>query len=335
MICCKMIPTASIMALANCTHSFCHTCLKAKILPDATGSAPCPYPYRRYKCKGILEDTEIEGILGKRKEDRNFTQRQLVEAKEPNALKLKDLIQLVTLTEASIVPNPEPFECSICLLPYGTDEGVILRECFHMFCRECLAGSIINANDVIVKCPSAENCESEIQEREIKQLLSEEDFSKYLDKSLRKAEAATQNSFHCLTPNCIGWCEVAGDAGIFICQVCYQENCLVCKVIHTGQTCQDNKRQQEQEQRIADNLVAEQTLKNLVDSGQAMRCPTCLAVLSKSDGCDWMVCAGCSTEICWATRGPRWGPNGPGDISGGCRCQVNGVLCHQDCQYCH
>ncbi|KAL9707263.1 hypothetical protein quinque_010781 [Culex quinquefasciatus] len=206
MICCKMIPTASIMALANCTHSFCHTCLKAKIQQGATGSAPCPYPYGRYNCKGILEDTEIE----------------------------------------------------------------------------------------------AENCESEIQEREIKQLLSEEDFSKYLDKSLRKAEAATQNSFHCLTPNCIGWCEVAGDGGIFICQVCYQENCLVCKVIHT-----------------------------------AMRCPTCLAVLSKTDGCDWMVCAGCSTEICWATRGPRWGPNGPGDISGGCRCQVNGVLCHQDCQYCH
>lgn len=106
-------------------------------------------------------------------------------------------------------------------------------------------------------------------------------------------------------------------------------------MIHTGQTCQDNKRQQEQEQRDADNLVAEQTLKDLVDSGQAMRCPTCLAVLSKTDGCDWMVCAGCSTEICWATRGPRWGPNGPGDISGGCRCQVNGVLCHQDCQYCH
>ena len=25
-------------------------------------------------------------------------------------------------------------------------------------------------------------------------------------------------------------------------------------------------------------------------------------------GCDWIRCSGCKKEICWATRGPRWGP---------------------------
>lgn len=28
-------------------------------------------------------------------------------------------------------------------------------------------------------------------------------------------------------------------------------------------------------------------------------------------------------------------PQGAGDISGGCKCRVNGVLCHPQCQNCH
>lgn len=39
-----------------------------------------------------------------------------------------------------------------------------------------------------------------------------------------------------------------------------------------------------------------------------MRCPQCEIILLKKDGCDWMKCTMCRTEICWATRGPRWGP---------------------------
>lgn len=39
-----------------------------------------------------------------------------------------------------------------------------------------------------------------------------------------------------------------------------------------------------------------------------MLCPGCSIVLSKQQGCDWIKCAVCYTEICWATKGPRWGP---------------------------
>ena len=40
-----------------------------------------------------------------------------------------------------------------------------------------------------------------------------------------------------------------------------------------------------------------------------MKCPQCAVVLQKKDGCDWMRCSMCRTEICWATKGRRWGPN--------------------------
>lgn len=46
----------------------------------------------------------------------------------------------------------------------------------------------------------------------------------------------------------------------------------------------------------------------LVNRGDAMRCPQCKVILQKKSGCDWMRCTMCKTEICWATKGPRWGP---------------------------
>jgi LSD1 subclass zinc finger protein len=46
----------------------------------------------------------------------------------------------------------------------------------------------------------------------------------------------------------------------------------------------------------------------MVERGEAMNCPTCQVVLMKKWGCDWLRCSMCKTEICWVTRGPRWGP---------------------------
>lgn len=39
-----------------------------------------------------------------------------------------------------------------------------------------------------------------------------------------------------------------------------------------------------------------------------MHCPQCQIVVQKKDGCDWIRCTVCHTEICWVTKGPRWGP---------------------------
>lgn len=46
----------------------------------------------------------------------------------------------------------------------------------------------------------------------------------------------------------------------------------------------------------------------LVQLGEAMHCPTCHIIVQKKDGCDWIRCTVCQTEICWVTKGPRWGP---------------------------
>lgn len=53
------------------------------------------------------------------------------------------------------------------------------------------------------------------------------------------------------------------------------------------------------------SLTYKQTL---VNSGEAMHCPQCGIIVQKKEGCDWLRCTVCHTEICWVTRGPRWGP---------------------------
>ena len=49
-------------------------------------------------------------------------------------------------------------------------------------------------------------------------------------------------------------------------------------------------------------------LQTMLQQGEAMHCPQCQIVVQKKDGCDWIRCTVCHTEICWVTKGPRWGP---------------------------
>ena len=46
----------------------------------------------------------------------------------------------------------------------------------------------------------------------------------------------------------------------------------------------------------------------MLQSGEAMKCPTCSIAIVKKEGCDAITCSMCKTEICWVTKGPRWGP---------------------------
>ena len=56
-----------------------------------------------------------------------------------------------------------------------------------------------------------------IKEREIRALLNEEEYEKFQMKSLRMSEAAMQNTFHCLTPDCIGFCVSEDNLNFYDC----------------------------------------------------------------------------------------------------------------------
>lgn len=168
------------------------------------------------------------------------------------------------------------------------------------------------------------------------QLVSAEEYERWLQRGLSVAESRCEGSYHCATPDCLGWCVYEDTVNVFHCPVCRKHNCLICKSIHEGMNCKQY--QDDLAARAINDSAARRTthlLKTLVQSGEAMHCPQCGIIVQKRDGCDWLRCTVCHTEICWVTRGPRWGPLGPGDTSGGCRCNVNNQKCHPKCQNCH
>ncbi|XP_074549961.1 ranBP-type and C3HC4-type zinc finger-containing protein 1 [Halichoeres trimaculatus] len=263
--------------------------------------------------------------------------RQYQQAKE--AERRENFARLVMMDNQDLLPNPELVDCRICYVDLQPGEGVLLRECLHCFCRECLRSVIMLSEEPEVACPYRDDtysCTSSLQEREIRALVPAEEYERWLQRGLSVAESRCEGSYHCATPDCLGWCVYEDTVNVFHCPVCRKHNCLICKAIHEGMNCKQY--QDDLAVRAKNDSEARRTthlLKTLVQSGEAMHCPQCGIIVQKRGGCDWLRCTVCQTEICWVTRGPRWGPKGPGDTSGGCRCNINNQKCHPKCQNCH
>ncbi|XP_028825224.1 ranBP-type and C3HC4-type zinc finger-containing protein 1 [Denticeps clupeoides] len=247
--------------------------------------------------------------------------------------------RLVQMDGQDLVPNPERVECRICYLELQSGEGVLLRECLHCFCKDCLRSVIKTSEDPQVACPYRDElyaCDCTLQEREIRALVSVDVYEQWLQRGLSVAESRCEGSYHCATPDCPGWCVYEDTVNTFHCPVCRKQNCLLCKALHEGMNCKEY--QDDLSVRALNDTAARRTkelLNTLVRSGEAMHCPQCGIIVQKKEGCDWLRCTVCHMEICWVTRGPRWGPGGPGDTSGGCHCNVNKQRCHPKCQNCH
>ncbi|CAK1602949.1 unnamed protein product [Parnassius mnemosyne] len=246
--------------------------------------------------------------------------------------------ELMKLEQQAIVANTESFECSVCMEECEAGKGAVLRECIHTFCRDCLSDAVRHCEEPIVSCPAI-GCPGILQEREIRALLPTEDYERWLARGLATAECGTRNAFHCRTRDCTGWALCEPGVRKFPCPVCKCNNCVPCQAIHEAETCE------QYQNKLRTAVTAAQTnetdegtqalLNSLIRRGEALECPECHAIITKKWGCDWVKCSACKTEICWVTRGRRWGPGGRGDTSAGCRCGVDGKKCHPSCGYCH
>ncbi|XP_040062721.2 uncharacterized protein LOC8036456 isoform X1 [Ixodes scapularis] len=249
--------------------------------------------------------------------------------------KRKRFQEQLDLYSQDAIQATEEFDCAICFISVEPEMGLILKNCHHQICKDCLVNIAKNSSSAVVRCPH-DPCEMEISDTELRACLSPELYDELQERGLREAERTSTRSFHCKTVDCRGWCIYDEDSNAFECPVCKKINCLRCEAIHEKMNCAEY---QEDLKRRAQNDDAAKASINMLEAelkrGDAMRCSKCNVILIKRGGCDAIRCASCNTELCWATKGPRWGPNGTGDTSGGCRCRVNGVLCHPNCGNCH
>lgn len=144
--------------------------------------------------------------------------------------------ELLTLQNGcSIARSYNKFKCPVCFDDVTTGEGVVLNNCLHSFCRECLVETVLLSDQADVQCPYANttySCVSNFQDCEIRALLSDVQYKKYLDRSLIEAEkSCTENKFHCKTRDCDYWCTYENlEVTAFTCPVCGATNCIKCKV---------------------------------------------------------------------------------------------------------
>ncbi|XP_018917886.2 uncharacterized protein [Bemisia tabaci] len=287
-----------------------------------------------------LEDKQISSShIDEKSKNQEAAVKITEEAGTSAEVKLSNYHELLNLDKSDLIPNVDEFECPVCFSTCKSREGVVLRECLHTFCKGCLAQMVEFCEEAEVKCPfqdTSYSCDSVIQEREIKALVTAEQYELHLAKSIAQAETKIGNTFHCKTPDCRGWCIFEDNVNYFLCPVCNRNNCLTCQAIHSGINCKQYQEQMREESET--NVDAKRTrdmLEEMVERGEAMACPSCQVVLMKKWGCDWVRCSMCKTEICWVRRCARWGPKGRGDTTGGCQCGVNGIKCHPKCTYCH
>ncbi|XP_075533082.1 uncharacterized protein LOC142566143 isoform X4 [Dermacentor variabilis] len=296
----------------------------------------CPFCVRRncWTCRAVHDGMTCEQYMRKLVDDMDAGKLEDPREKE------KRLLQHFAAYEQDVVPTSQEFECAICLVEVEPGKGIILKNCHHKVCAECLANTAKNSPTAEVQCPYFDDqvpCQMTVFDSDLRACLSKDDYDALQDRSLREAENKSKEpAFHCKTPDCRGWCLHDRDVELFQCPVCGKENCLRCEAIHEGMKCAQY--QEDLKIRAQNDAAAKASLnflEEMLKTQQAMRCPQCRVVIIKRSGCDFMVCSSCKTQLCWATRGARWGPNGVGDTSGGCRCGVGGVKCHPTCTTCH
>eukprot|EP00095_Tigriopus_kingsejongensis_P003996 maker-scaffold1031_size68893-snap-gene-0.22 protein:Tk03996 transcript:maker-scaffold1031_size68893-snap-gene-0.22-mRNA-1 annotation:"-type and c3hc4-type zinc finger-containing protein" len=254
--------------------------------------------------------------------------------KEPKAL----LAEYKHLEDVNLIPNVEGFTCDICFMDYEPGEGIVLRECLHTFCRECLVGTITHSTSVQVQCPFKNEdytCDMNILDREVKELVSEDILKRREKQSLKAVQTGAEKIFQCRADDCEGWFFLDDDALEFKCPLCQGLNCVSCRAIHGGMDCKQYQ-ENEFDDKNPDSQKTMAWINDLKQSGEALNCPNCNVLLLKKWGCDWLKCSYCKTEICWVTQQKRWGPGGRGDTSEGCKCMADGrTKCHPKCNYCH
>lgn len=197
-------------------------------------------------------------------------------ANSKNPLHL-ELLQLNN--NKDVVENTEAFDCPICFGECQAGNGVVLRDCLHSFCRECLSSTVEHSEEAEIKCPfmdTSYSCDCVLQEREIRAVVTEQIYEKHLMKSIREAEHKIENAFHCKTPNCRGWCIYEDKVNMFRCPVCSLTNCLTCQAIHDGLNCKQYQDQMKNEcDTNQDARRTKEMLEAMVRDGEAMNCPTC------------------------------------------------------------
>ena len=189
----------------------------------------------------------------------------------------------------SIGPGPKPlFYCKICLENNSRSEMFTYISCesHHEFCLSCMksyTAAQINDGIVIHPCPLIGECNGHATESEIKQLVDDEMFTKFIRFQALKSDPDIREC-----PECLAQQRGNSRSPIMKCS-CGATFCFFHSNAHPNSTCQEYAKRTRSTDKASNRLVHR----------IAKSCPLCGTDIEKDGGCNHMTCRVCHTEWCW------------------------------------